>query len=84
MNIERKKIKSTADAKLATTYISNRNLQELQLTLFDKTKRWIYIYIKHTHWLKQIKVRSKRPGSIRKFITSLIMSSFKEIGFFDE
>ena len=28
--------------------------------------------------------RLKRPDSIRKFITSLIMSSFKEIGLFDE
>ena len=26
-------------------YLSNRNLQKLQLTLFDKTKRHIYIYI---------------------------------------
>ena len=43
------KIKWTADAKFATTYISNRNLQKLQLTLFDKTKRWnIYIYIEST------------------------------------
>ena len=42
--LKEKKIKWTADAKFATTYISNRNLQKLQLTLFDKTKRWkIYI-----------------------------------------
>ena len=34
--------------------------------------------------LKLIKGRSKRPDSIGKFITSLIMSSFKEIDFFDE
>ena len=45
----KKKIKWTADAKFATTYISNRNLQKLQLTLFDKTKRWkIYRYIEST------------------------------------
>ena len=35
-----KKIKWTPDAKSTTTYISNRNLKKLQLTLFDKTKRW--------------------------------------------
>ena len=40
-----------------------------------------YIYRKHIHWLKLTKGWSKRPDSIRKFITSLIMSSFKEIGF---
>ena len=83
--LKEKKIKWTADAKFATTYISNINLQKLQLALFGKTKRWIYIYNrKHIHWLKLIKGRSKWPDSIRKFITSLIMSSFKEIGFFDE
>ena len=42
--LKEKKIKWTADAKFAATYISNRNLQKWQLTLFDKTKRWkIYI-----------------------------------------
>ena len=47
--LKEKKIKWTADAKFATTYISNRNLQKLQLTLFDKTKRWkIYRYIEST------------------------------------
>ena len=47
--LKEKKIKWTADAKFATTYISNRNLQKLQLTLFDKTKRWkIYIYKAHS------------------------------------
>ena len=71
---KKKEIKWTADAKFATTYISTINLQKLQLTLFDKT--YIYIYI--------IKDWSKRPDSIRKFITSLIMFSFKEIVFFDE
>ena len=45
---------------------------------------YIYIYIKHIHWLKLIKSRSKWPDSIRKCITSLRMSSFKEIVFFDE
>ena len=81
--LKEKKIKWTADAKFATTYISNGNLQKLQLTLFDKTKRWyIYIYSNHIHWLKVIKSRSKWPDSIRKFITSLVMSSFKEIVFF--
>ena len=74
LNPERKK-KWTADAKFATIYISNRNLQKLQLTLFDKTKRW-KIYI------KLIKGWSKRPDSTRKFITGLIMPSFKEIVFF--
>ena len=83
--LKEKKIKWTADAKFATTHISNRNLQKLQLTLFDKIKRWkTYIYRKHIHWLKLVKGRSKRPDSIRKFINSLIMSSFKEIGLFDE
>ena len=82
--LKEKKIKWTADAKFATTYISNRNLQKLQLILFDKKKDEKYIYRKHIHWLKLVKGRSKRPDSIRKFITSLIMSSFKEIGFFDE
>ena len=51
--LKEKKIKWTADAKFATTHISNYNcnynytpIQKLQLTLFDKTKRWnIYIYI---------------------------------------
>ena len=85
LNLERKKIKWPADAKFTITYISNRNLQKLQLALFGKTKIWVYIYNrKHIHWLKLIKGRSKWPNSIRKFITSLIISSFKEIGFFDE
>ena len=45
-NLERKKIKWAADAKFTATYISNKNLQKLQLTLFGKTKRWyIYIYM---------------------------------------
>ena len=37
--LKENKIKWTADAKFATTYISTRNLQKLQLTLFDETKR---------------------------------------------
>ena len=49
-----------------------------------KQKGEKYIYRKHIHWLKLIKGRSKRPDSIRKFITSLIMSPLKEIGFSDE
>ena len=49
-----------------------------------KQKDEKYIYRKHIHWLKLIKGRSKRPDSIRKFITSLIMSPLKEIGFSDE
>ena len=44
------KDKWTADAKFGTTYISNRGLQKLQLTLFDKTKRW-KIYIERAHSL---------------------------------
>ena len=44
----------------------------------------LYIEKKHIHWLKPIKSQAKQPDSIRKFITSLIMSSFKEIGYFDE
>ena len=42
-----------------------------------KQKHEKYIYRKHIHWLKLNKGRSKRPDSIRKLITSLIMSSFK-------
>ena len=43
---------------------------------------YTYIYTKHVHWSKLIiKGRSKQPYSIRKFITSLIMPAFKEIGF---
>ena len=49
-----------------------------------KQKDEKYIYRKHIHWLKLIKGRSKQPNSIRKFITSLIMSPLKEIRFFDE
>ena len=42
----KKKInKWAADAKFAATYMSNWNLQKLQFTLFDKTKRYIHIYI---------------------------------------
>ena len=44
----------------------------------------LYIERKHIHWLKPIKSHSKQPYSTRKFITSLIMSSFKEISYFDE
>ena len=33
-------IKWAVGAKFTATYISNRNLQNLQLALFDKTKRW--------------------------------------------
>ena len=48
--LKEKKIKWTTDAKFVTTYISNINLQKLQLTLFGKTKRWTkkYIYIEST------------------------------------
>ena len=35
-----KKKKWSVGAKFTATYISNRNLQKLQLRLFDKTKRW--------------------------------------------
>ena len=54
--LKEKKIKWTADAKFATTYISNRNLQKLQLTLFDKAKRRKKYIInrKYIHWLKLI------------------------------
>ena len=45
---------------------------------------YIYIYIKHIHWLNLTKGWSKRPDFIKKLLTSLIMSSFKEIGLFDE
>ena len=48
--MKEKQIEWTADAKFATTYIGNRNLQKLQLALFDKTKRW-YIYIYKAHSL---------------------------------
>ena len=53
--MKEKKIEWTADAKFATTYIGNRNLQKLQLALFDKTKQkddiYIYIYIYKAHSL---------------------------------
>ena len=51
--MKEKKIEWTADAKFATTYIGNRNLQKLQLALFDKTKQKddIYIYIYKAHSL---------------------------------
>ena len=49
-----------------------------------KQKDEKYIYRKHIHWLKLIKGRSKRPDSIRKFITSLTKAPLKEIGFSDE
>ena len=49
-----------------------------------KQKDETNIFIKHIHWLNLIKGQSKRPDFIRKSITSLIMSSFKEIGLFNE
>ena len=36
------------------------------------------------YWLNLIKDQSKQPDFIKKFITSLVMSLFKEIGLFDE
>ena len=78
--LKEKNIKWTADAKFAATYICiYKNDNSHYLT---KQKGEKYIYRKHIHWLKLIKGRWKRPDSIWKFITSLIMSSFKEIVFF--
>ena len=52
---------------------------------------YVYIYIidtdidiKHIHWLNLNKGRWKRPDFIRKLITTLMMSSFKEIELADE
>ena len=49
--LKEKKVKSTADAKFAATYISNRNLQKLQLTLSDKKKDEKFIHRKKAHSL---------------------------------